>query len=108
MSGPRPGHVRGFDTPMTRFPWGAIKAPLRLSSIVGHFFHIANTLRHSLELTTSLLQASPQLSLQVLILSYSYLKALPQKCLEEKIYHGYSSQNSFLRNYHPFVGYTLY
>jgi hypothetical protein len=102
MFDPRPGHVRVFDTPTARF-----SSP-RLSSTVGHSFHIANTLRHSLELPTSLLQASPQLSLQVIILSYSYLKALPQKCLEEKISHGYSSQNSFLRNSHPFVGYTLY
>jgi hypothetical protein len=48
-------------------------------------------LRHSLELPTSLLQASPRLSLQVLIHSYSYLKVLPQKCLEEKVSHSYSS-----------------
>jgi hypothetical protein len=48
-------------------------------------------LRHSLDLSTSLLQASPWLSLQVLIHSYSYLKALPQKCLEEKVSRGYSN-----------------
>jgi hypothetical protein len=29
-----------------------------LASMIGHSFHIANTLRHSLELPTSLLQAS--------------------------------------------------
>jgi hypothetical protein len=72
---------------------GGYKRPPRPSSTVGHSFHIANTLR---------------LSLQVLIHSYSYLKALPQKCLEEKVSHGYSSQNSFLRNSHPFVGFTPY
>jgi hypothetical protein len=33
---------------------------------------------------------------------------LPQKCLKENISHGYSSQNSFLRNSHPFVGYNQY
>jgi hypothetical protein len=58
MSDPRPGHVRVSDTSTTRFSWGAIKGPLRLSSMSGHSFHIANTLRHSLELSTSLLQAS--------------------------------------------------
>jgi hypothetical protein len=52
--------------------------------------------------------AFPRLSLQVLILSCSYLKALPQKYIEEKISHGYSSQNSIFRNSYPFVGYTLY
>jgi hypothetical protein len=34
------------------------KRPPRLSSTVGHSFHIVNTLRHSPELTTSLLQGS--------------------------------------------------
>jgi hypothetical protein len=58
MSGPRPGHVRVSDTPTARFSWEAIKCPSRLSSIGGHSFHIANTLRHSLELPTSLLQDS--------------------------------------------------
>jgi hypothetical protein len=58
ISGPRPRHVRVSDTPMTRFPWGTIKGPPRLSSTVEHSFHIANTLRHSLELPASLLQAS--------------------------------------------------
>jgi hypothetical protein len=38
---------------------GAMKALLpRLSSTIDHSFHIANTLRHSLELPTSLLHAS--------------------------------------------------
>jgi hypothetical protein len=57
MSGPRHGHVRVSDNPMARFPWGAIKGPSRLSSMVGHSFHIANTLRHSFELPISLLHA---------------------------------------------------
>jgi hypothetical protein len=55
MSRPRPGHVRVSDTPTARFPWGAIKAPPPcLSRRVSHSFHLANTLRHSLELSTSL------------------------------------------------------
>jgi hypothetical protein len=58
MSGPRPGHVWVSDTPTATFSSGAIKGPSRLSSMVGNSFHIANTLRHSLELPTSLLQAS--------------------------------------------------
>jgi hypothetical protein len=58
MSGPRPGHVQISDTPTARFSWGAIKGPPCLSSSVGHLIYIANTLRHSLELPTSLLQAS--------------------------------------------------
>jgi hypothetical protein len=58
MSGPRPGHVRVSDTPMARLSWEAIKGLPRLSSTVDHLFRIANTLRHSLELPTSLLQAS--------------------------------------------------
>jgi hypothetical protein len=101
-------HVRVSDTPVARFSWGAIKDPPCLPSMAGHLFHIVNTLRHSLELPTSLLHASPWLSLQIFIHSYSYLKVLPQKCLEEKVSHGYLSQNFFLRNSHPFVGYTLY
>jgi hypothetical protein len=91
MSDPWPRHVWVFDTPTARFSWGDIKVPPHLSSTVDHSFHIANTLRNSLELPTSLLQASPQLSLQFLIHSYSYLKVLPQKYLEEKVSHGYSS-----------------
>jgi hypothetical protein len=58
MSGLRPVHVRVSDTPMARFSWGGYKRLPRLSSMVGHSFHIINTLRHSLELPTSLLQAS--------------------------------------------------
>jgi hypothetical protein len=57
MSGPRPGHVWVSDTPTARFSWRVIKGPPRLSSMVHHSFHIVNTLRHSLELPTSLLQA---------------------------------------------------
>jgi hypothetical protein len=76
--------MSGFLTSQRLDSLGAIKDPPHLSSMVGHSSHIANTLRHSLELPTSLLQASPRLSLQVLIHSYSYLKALPQKYLEEK------------------------
>jgi hypothetical protein len=48
-----------FLTPQWLDPLrAAIKGHPRLSSTVVHSFHIANTLRHSLELTTSLLQAS--------------------------------------------------
>jgi hypothetical protein len=58
MFSPRPGHVR-FLTPQRLNSLGAIKSPLpRLSSTVGHSFHIINTLRHFLELSTSILQAS--------------------------------------------------
>jgi hypothetical protein len=91
MSSPQPEHDRVSDTSMARFSWGAIKGPPRLSSTFDRSFYIANTLRHSLELPTSLLQASPRLSHQVLIHSYSYLKALPLKYIEEKVSHGYSS-----------------
>jgi hypothetical protein len=41
---------------MARFPWG-YKRPPPLSTRVGHSYHLTNTLRHSLELPTSLLQA---------------------------------------------------
>jgi hypothetical protein len=82
MSDPDPD-MSGFLTPQRLDSLGGYKSPPRLSSTVGHLFHIVNTLRYSLELPTSLLQASPRLSLQVLIYSYSYLKALPQKCLEK-------------------------
>jgi hypothetical protein len=58
MSGLRPGHVLVSDTSMARFSWGAIKGPSCLSSTIGHSFHIANILRHSLKIPTSLLQAS--------------------------------------------------
>jgi hypothetical protein len=43
-------------------------------------------LRHCLELPTSLLQASSRLSLQVLIHSYSYSKALPPKNVLKKMF----------------------
>jgi hypothetical protein len=52
MSDPRLRHVRVSDTTTARFSWGAIKVPPCLSSTVGHSFHIANPLRHSLELPT--------------------------------------------------------
>jgi hypothetical protein len=97
-----------FLTPPRLDSLGGYKRTPHLSSTVDHSFHIANTLRHSLEFPISLLQASPRLSLQILIYSYSYLKVLPQKCLKEKVSHSYLSQNSFLRNSHPFIGYTLY
>jgi hypothetical protein len=58
MSGPRLGHIRVFDTPTGRFPWGVIKGPLCLFRPVGHSVQLVNTLRQSLELPTSLLQAS--------------------------------------------------
>jgi hypothetical protein len=58
MFGPRPEHVRVSDTPMARFSWGGYKRLPRLSSTGGHSFYIANILKHSLELPTSLLQAS--------------------------------------------------
>jgi hypothetical protein len=45
------------------------KRPPHLSSIVGHSFHIANTLRHSLVLPTSLLQASFKFKLSMRDLS---------------------------------------
>jgi hypothetical protein len=38
----------------------------------------------------------------------SLFEGLASKCLREKNSHGYSSQNSFLRNSHRFVGYALY
>jgi hypothetical protein len=58
MSDPRPVHFRVSDTPTARFPCGAIKGPPRLSIRVGHSVQLANTLRLSLELLTSLLQVS--------------------------------------------------
>jgi hypothetical protein len=100
--------ISGFLTPQRLDSLAGYKRTPHLSSTVDHSFHIANTLRLSLEFPISLLQASPRLSLQVLIHSYSYLKVLPQKCLKEKVSHSYSSQNSFLRNSNPFIGYTLY
>jgi hypothetical protein len=60
MSDPRSGHVRVSHTPTSRFPWGAIKGPPRLSSPVDHFIHLKYTLRHSLQLKISLSQASLQ------------------------------------------------
>jgi hypothetical protein len=47
-----------FLTPQQLDSLGGYKRLLQLSSTVGHSFHIANTLRHSIELTTFLLQAS--------------------------------------------------
>jgi hypothetical protein len=47
-----------FLTPQRLDSLGAIKGPPRLSSMVGHSFHIKNTLKYSLDLSTSLLQAS--------------------------------------------------
>jgi hypothetical protein len=54
-----------------------------------------------------ILSFSPALSSNSYPLIFLF-EGIAQKCLEEKISHGYSSQNSFLRNYHPFVGYTMY
>jgi hypothetical protein len=48
----------GFQTPQRLDFLGGYKRPLRLSSTVSHSFYLANTLRHSLELPTSLLQGS--------------------------------------------------
>jgi hypothetical protein len=47
-----------FLTPQRLDSFGGYKSPPRLSSTVDHSIHIANTLRHTLELPTSLLQAS--------------------------------------------------
>jgi hypothetical protein len=59
MSDPRPRHVRVFDTPTGRFPWGgAIKGPPCLFNPASHLFQHANTLRRFVELSTSLLQVS--------------------------------------------------
>jgi hypothetical protein len=46
-----------FLTPQRLDSLGGYKRPPRLSSTVAHLFHIVNTLRHSLKLPTSLLQA---------------------------------------------------
>jgi hypothetical protein len=58
MSDPRPGHVRLSDTPTARFSWGAIKGSHASLAQLGHSIHIANTLRHSIGLPTSVLQDS--------------------------------------------------
>jgi hypothetical protein len=47
----------GFLTPQQLDSLGGYKRPPRLSSLGKLSIHIVNTLRHSLELTTSLLQA---------------------------------------------------
>jgi hypothetical protein len=52
------GHVWVSDTSMAKFSWRAIKGPPHISSSVGHSIHIANILRHSLELPISLLHIS--------------------------------------------------
>jgi hypothetical protein len=57
MSGPEPGHVQISDTSIGQIALGAIKGPPCLSSLVGHSIQLENTLRHSLELQTSLPQA---------------------------------------------------
>jgi hypothetical protein len=53
--------MSGFMTPQRLDSLGGYKMPPRLSSMVVHSFHLANTLRHSLELPTSLLQASSKI-----------------------------------------------
>jgi hypothetical protein len=58
MSDLQPGHVRVSNTPNEQLPLRAIKGPPRRFNLVGHSFQLANTLRRSLELPTSLLQAS--------------------------------------------------
>jgi hypothetical protein len=50
--------MSGFLTPQQLDSLGGYKSPPCLSSMVGHSFHITNTLLYSLELPPSLLQAS--------------------------------------------------
>jgi hypothetical protein len=50
--------MSGFLIPQQLDSLGGYKRPPHLSSMVDHLFHIVNTLRHSLELSTTLLQAS--------------------------------------------------
>jgi hypothetical protein len=57
MSGPWLRYVRVSDTQQLDFLEG-YKKPSRLSSRIGHSFHLTNTLKHYLDLSTSLLQAS--------------------------------------------------
>jgi hypothetical protein len=57
MSNPDPD-MSGFLTHQRLDSLGGYKKTSGLSSIVGHSFHIVNTLRHSFDLPTSLLQAS--------------------------------------------------
>jgi hypothetical protein len=75
------GHVRhqtrtcsGFWHTTARFLWGVIKGPPCLSSRVDHSVQLANTLSHSLELPTCLLQASlkSKLSRRDLILTLEW------------------------------------
>jgi hypothetical protein len=49
--------MSGFLTPQQLDSLEGYKRPPRLSSTGGHSIHIANILRYSLELPTSLLQA---------------------------------------------------
>jgi hypothetical protein len=56
MSGPDPDMFE-FLTPQQLDSLEGYKRPTCLSSMVDHSFHIINTLRYSLELLTSLLQA---------------------------------------------------
>jgi hypothetical protein len=50
--------MSGFLTPQRLDSFRGYKRPTCLSSTVGYLFHIINSLRHSLELLMSLLQAS--------------------------------------------------
>jgi hypothetical protein len=58
MSSPRPRHVQVSNSSNGQIPLGAIKGSPHLSFQVDHSFHLANILRHSLELQISLPQVS--------------------------------------------------